>query len=169
MISATAEGSRAKGLPPRLASFGHERLISKPRKPSSESRPSTSMKNSVTVCPATLTRTRGRQTLSRIHGSFSLFVFSRPGLANPMELSIPPPNSATLGLAFPSRGSSVTDLVTKPPSTSRSSTSANSRPKPQVPAARKKGFWKRTPSTSVSNLITDAIHPSWVDSDQRNA
>src|SRR5439155_35455 len=93
---------------------------------------------------------RARRRRATSWGSSCVATASRPGLASPTALSMPPRNSATRGAGWPRRGSGVTALVTTPPSASRSITPATSRPNPAVPAARSTGFWKVVPRRAMS-------------------
>ena len=85
---------------------------------------------------------RARRRFAPSHGRCSRRTSSIPGFARPIALSIPPANSATRGDGAPWRAARLTALVMMPPSASRSTTSAISRPYAAVPAASTTGFWK---------------------------
>src|SRR5436189_89648 len=93
---------------------------------------------------------RARRRRATSWGSSCVATASRPGLASPTALSMPPRNSATRGAGWPRRGSGVTALLTTPPSASRSITPATSHPNPAVPARRRTGFWKVVPRRAMS-------------------
>jgi hypothetical protein len=65
-------------------------------------------------------------------------------LARPMALSMPAEVSTVRGGALPLRGSSVMDLVNRPPIRAKSSRSVYSVPYPQVPEASSTGLRSRT-------------------------
>src|SRR5206468_2219693 len=78
---------------------------------------------------------------------------SRPGLARPIELTIPDGVSAIRGGGFPSRGWSVTVLVTNAETPSVPETRASSVPDPFT-----NGDGSRTPQNVVSSDGTARLH-----------
>ncbi len=138
--TARSDRSSAPNSSPPAFTLGQLTFSSNASSPASPSSAATTIGKSSTSRPTTFTSTRGPRTFAASHGRSSARTRSTPGFARPTALTIPPLHSATRGAGAPERGSTLTALVTSPPSASRSITPASSRPYAAVPDANSTGF-----------------------------
>ena len=144
-----------RAMPPSFT-LGQETLISSISTSVSARRSTTSRYSSI-VFPHTLTMILVSYFFKK---GISLSInTSIPGFCSPMELSMPPYTSATLGVGFPGQGILATPLVTTAPNWFKSTNSPYSMPDPKVPEAVITGFLNSTPAMVTFVFI---FPPPWL-------